>query len=192
MEKSWRDIFGKKTRLNWLESEVDILRRELDSYKHFRKKDDERNYEKITKCIAKTAFVEVQIEGAVMPLKNRIGALEQQIADGMNREEEWKRRLSNIENRLIADQMKEEEESPLEVVRDEERCGFVLKKKELEPRVGDLVVRRWDLKDIRKVEAWGFGLKIVGKDTVTAYTREALVDGYLTEWKVIARWEDLK
>ena len=84
----WEGVFSKSKRIMMLESEVDILRRELESYKHFRKKDDERNYEKITKCIAKTAFVEVQIEEAMMPLKRRIDTLEQQIADGMNREEE--------------------------------------------------------------------------------------------------------
>lgn len=116
MEKSWKDIFGKKTRLNWLESEVDILRRELDSYKNFRKKDDERNYEKITKCIEKTKFVEVQIEGAMVPLKNRIGTLEQQIADGMNREEEWKRRLAKIEWNMLREDWDKMNKEVYEVV----------------------------------------------------------------------------
>ena len=178
----WEGVFSKSKRIMMLKSEVDILRRELESYKHFRKKDDERNYEKITKCIAKTAFIEVQIEGAMMSLKNRINTLEQQIADGMNREEEWKRRLAKIETGMFVDQMKVDgvwrEEEPKEV--------------EFEPRVGDLVVSRTNPTDFRKVLANGFGLQVVGMSEIKMYNRGDLVKDFMSEWKVIARREDLK
>ena len=173
-------VFSKSKRIMMLKSEVDILRRELESYKHFRKKDDERNYEKITKCIAKTAFIEVQIEGAMMPLKNRINTLEQQIADGMNREEEWKRRLAKIETGMIADQMK---------------VDGVWKEGEEEwtqlPRVGDLVVNIEHGNDIRRVFENNYGFMFVGKEYRTVYARNQLKDS-LKEWKVIARKGELK
>ena len=178
----WEGVFSKSKRIMMLKSEVDILRRELDSYKHFRKKDDERNYEKITKCIAKTAFVEVQIEGAMMPLKRRIDTLEQQIDDGMNREEEWKRRLAKIETRLIADHM---------------NVDGVWKEAEAKedwtmlPRLGDLVVNIEQGNDIRWVFENHYGFMFVGKDFRTVYARNQLKDS-LKEWKVIARKGDLK
>ena len=177
----WEGVFSKSKRIMMLKSEVDILRRELESYKHFRKKDDERNYEKITKCIAKTAFIEVQIEGTMMPLKNRINTLEQQIADGMNREEEWKRRLAKIETGMFVDQMKVDG-----VWREEP------KEDDLEPRVGDLVVSTENPTDIRKVLANGFGIQMVGKTDIKMYNRWDLVKDVMREWKVIARREDLK
>ena len=176
----WEGVFSKSKRINMLESEVDILRRELESYKHFRKKDDERNYEKITKCIAKTAFVEIQIEGAMMPLKNRINTLEQQIADGMNREEEWKRRLAKIETGMIVDQMKVDG-----VWKETEEDWTQL------PRVGDLVVNIEQGNDIRRVLENHYGFMFVGKDYRTVYARNQLKDS-LKEWKVIARKDDLK
>ena len=177
----WEGVFSKSKRIMMLKSEVDILRRELESYKHFRKKDDERNYEKITKCIAKTAFIEVQIEGTMMPLKNRINTLEQQIADGMNREEEWKRRLAKIETGMFVDQMKVDG-----VWREEP------KEDDFEPRVGDLVVSTENPTDIRKVLGNGFGIQMVGKTDIKMYNRWDLVKDVMREWKVIARREDLK
>ena len=179
-EKSWKDIFGKKTRLNWLESEVDILRRELDSYKHFRKKDDERNYEKITKCIAKTAFVEVQIEGAVMPLKNRIGTLEQQIADGMNREEEWKRILAKIESRLIVDQMK------VDGVWKEEEAKFNID-------VGDLVVDKRNQTRVRTVTQLNADrIKLENGSMQGVYSGADWIIRFQFDWKLLVKKEDFK
>ena len=176
----WEGVFSKSKRIMMLKSELDILRRELESYKHFRKKDDERNYEKITKCIEKTAFIEVQIEGAVVPLKNRIGTLEQQIADSMNREEEWKRRLAKLETGMIVDQMK---------------VDGIWKEREEDweqlPRVGDLVVNIEQGNDIRWVFENHYGFMFVGKDFRTVYARNQLKDS-LKEWKVIARKGDLK
>ena len=185
-EKSWKDIFGKKTRLNWLKSEVDILRRELDSYKNFRKKDDERNYEKITKCIAKTAFVEVQIEGAMMPLKNRIGTLEQQVNDLMNENVDLISHLRAVEKKVSP------KEKELKIYRDVERGGYVLKEKELEPRIGDLVVSLKNPTDIRKVVSNGFGFQLVGIREITVYNHDALVKDFLSDWKVLVKREDIK
>ena len=148
MDKNWKDIFGKKTRLNWLESEVDILRREMDSYKRL--------------------------------TKNRIGTLEQQIADAMNREEEWKRRLAKIETGMIVDQM---------------NVDGVWKEKpefELEPRIGDLVVSLKNPTDIRKVVPNGFGLQLVGIREITVYNRDDLVKDFMSDWKVLVRREDIK
>ena len=177
----WEGVFSKSKRIMMLKSEVDILRRELESYKHFRKKDDERNYEKITKCIAKTAFVEVQIEGAMMPLKRRIDTLEQQVVDAMNREEEWKRRLAKIETRLIVDQMKVDG-----VWKEELEEDWTLLS-----RLGDLVVNIENENDIRRVFENHYGFMFVGKEYRTVYARNQLKDS-LKEWKVIARKVDLK
>ena len=40
-------------------------------------------------------------------VKHRVKTLDSQVNDLMNREEEWKRRLAKIEDRLIVDQMKD-------------------------------------------------------------------------------------
>ena len=178
----WEGVFSKSKRIMMLESEVDILRRELESYKHFRKKDDERNYEKITKCIAKTAFVEVQIEGAVMPLKRRIDTLEQQVNDLMNENVDIISHLRKLEAKNKA----------LVRVRDEERGGTVLKEKELEPRIGDLVVSLKNPTDIRKVVSNGFGLQLVGIREITVFNRDDLVKDFLSDWKVLVKREDIK
>ena len=178
----WEGVFSKSKRIMMLESEVDILRRELERYKHFRKKDDERNYEKITKCIAKTAFVEVQIEGAMMSLKRRIDTLEQQVNDLMNENVDLISHLRKLEKK----------DKSLVSVRDEERGGTVLKEKELEPRIGDLVVSRKNPTDFRKVLSNGFGLQVVGMNEIKMYNRGDLVKDFMSEWKVIARKVDLK
>ena len=115
-------------------------------------------------------------------VRKRITTLEKQVNDLMNENVDLRSHLRKLEAK----------DKALVRVRDEERGGTVLKEKEFEPRIGDLVARRQDLKDIRKVDVWGFGLKMVGKYAITSYTREAIVEGYLAEWKVIARREDLK
>ena len=113
--------------------------------------------------------------------ERRITTLEQQVNDLMNREEEWKRRLAKIETGMIVDQMKVDgvwKEEPKNV--------------ELEPRVGDLVVSRKNPSDIRKVLANGFGLEVIGIRESNMYYREDFVKDFMSEWKVIARREDLK
>ena len=114
--------------------------------------------------------------------ERRITTLEQQVVDAMNREEEWNRRLAKIETGMIVDQMKvdgvwKEEES---------------KEVEFEPRVGDLVVSRTNPTDFRKVLANGFGLQVVGISEIKMYNREDLMKDFMSEWKVVARREDLK
>ena len=115
-------------------------------------------------------------------VKHRVKTLDSQVNDLMNREEEWKRRLAKIETGMIVDQMKvdgvwKEEES---------------KEVEFEPRVGDLVVSRTNPTDFRKVLANGFGLQVVGISEIKMYNREDLVKDFMSEWKVVARREDLK
>ena len=114
-------------------------------------------------------------------LKHRVKTLDSQVNDLMNREEEWKRRLAKIETGMIVDQMKVDgvwKEEPKEV--------------ELEPRVGDLVVSTENPTDIRKVLANGYGLQMVGKTDIKMYNRLDLVRDVMSDWKVIARREDLK
>ena len=114
-------------------------------------------------------------------LKHRVKTLDSQVNDLMNREEEWKRRLAKIETGMIVDQMKVDgvwKEEPKEV--------------ELEPRVGDLVVSTENPTDIRKVLANGYGLQMVGKTDIKMYNRLDLVKDVMSDWKVIARREDLK
>ena len=114
-------------------------------------------------------------------VRKRILTLEKQVVDAMNREEEWKRRLAKIETGMFVDQMKVDgfcKEEPKEV--------------ELEPRVGDLVVSTENPTDIRKVLGNGFGIQMVGKTDIKMYNRWDLVKDVMSEWKVIARREDLK
>lgn len=113
--------------------------------------------------------------------ERRITTLEQQVNDLMNSEEEWKRRLAKIETGMIVDQMKVDG-----VWKEEPKEG------DLEPRVGDLVVSTENPTDIRKVLANGFGLQMVGKTDIKMYNRLDLVKDVMSEWKVIARREDLK
>ena len=176
----WEGVFSKSKRIMMLESELDILRRELESYKHFRKKDDERNYEKITKCIAKTAFVEVQIEGAMMPLKRRIDTLEQQIADGMNREEEWKRRLAKIETGMIVDQMK------VDGVWKEEEANFNI-------GIGDLVVDKRNPTRVRTVTQLNADrIKLENGSMQGVYSGEDWIIRFQFDWKLLVKKEDFK
>ena len=171
-------VFSKSKRIMMLESEVDIVRRELESYKHFRKKDDERNYEKITKCIAKTDFVEVQIEGAMMPLKRRIDTLEQQVVDAMNREEEWKRRLAKIETGMIVDQMKVDG-----VWKDEEHIM----------RVGDVVLRKssnYELWFVHRIEPQE--VVLTNGVSLNYIRNEKAIDQFIREFRLLSKKEDLK
>ena len=112
--------------------------------------------------------------------ERRITTLEQQVADGMNREEEWKRRLAKIETGMIVDQMK------VDGVWKEEAEEWTQL-----PRVGDLVVNIEQGNDIRRVLENHYGFMFVGKDYRTVYARNQLKDS-LKEWKVIARKVDLK
>ena len=176
----WEGVFSKGKRIMMLKSEVDILRRELESYKHFRKKDDERNYEKITKCIEKTAFVEVQIEGVMMPLKNRIGTLEQQIADGMNREEEWKRRLAKLETGMIVDQMK------VDGVWKEAEAKFNI-------GIGDLVVDKRNPTRVRTVtDMCEYRIKLENGTMTGIYQGPEWISKFTEEWKLLVKKEDFK
>ena len=114
-------------------------------------------------------------------VRKRILTLENQVVDAMNREEEWKRRLAKIETKMIVDQMKADG-----VWKEEE------KEDDLEPRVGDLVVSRTNPTDFRKVLSNGFGLQVVGMSEIKMYNRGDLVKDFMSEWKVVARREDLK
>ena len=113
--------------------------------------------------------------------ERRITTLEHQVNDLMNREEEWKRRLAKIETGMFVDQMKVDG-----VWREEP------KEDDFEPRVGDLVVSTENPTDIRKVLGNGFGIQMVGKTDIKMYNRWDLVKDVMSEWKVIARREDLK
>ena len=62
----------------------------------------------------------------------------------------------------------------------------------MEPRIGDLVVSLKNPTDIRKVVPNGFGLQLVGIREITVYNRDNLVKDFMSDWKVIARREDLK
>ena len=115
-------------------------------------------------------------------IERRVKTLEKNVNDLMN---------ENVD--IISHIRKlEEKDKELTIVRDEERGGTVLKENELEPRVGDLVVSRKDERDIRKVCANGYGFLLVGRDFRTVYPKDSLVKDLMSEWKVIARREDLK
>ena len=124
------------------------------------------------------------IEKKVVELKwleRRVKTLDAQVDALMNREEEWKRRLAKIEMKLISSDMMKDG-----LIKEE------VKEVEFEPRVGDLVVSRRNPTDIRKVLANGCGLQVVGIREINMYYREDLVKDFMSEWKVIARREDLK
>ena len=114
--------------------------------------------------------------------ERRITTLEQQVNDLMNENVDLISHLRKLEAKNKA----------LVRVRDEERGGTVLKEKELEPRIGDLVVSLKNPTDIRKVVPNGFGLQLVGIREITVYNRDDTVKDFLSDWKVIARREDLK
>ena len=114
--------------------------------------------------------------------ERRITTLEQQVNDLMNENVDLRRHLRKLEAK----------DKALVRIRDEERGGTVLKEKELEPRIGDLVISLKNPTDIRKVVSNGFGLQLVGIREITVYNRDDLVKDFLSEWKVVARREDLK
>ena len=114
--------------------------------------------------------------------ERRITTLEQQVNDLMNENVDIRSHLRKMEAK----------DKALVRIRDEERCGFVLKEKETEPRIGDLVVNLKNPTDIRKVVPNGFGLQLVGIREITVYNRDDTVKDFLSDWKVIARREDLK
>ena len=114
--------------------------------------------------------------------ERRITTLEQQVNDLMNENVDIISHIRKLEAK----------DKALTRIRDEERGGSVLKENELEPRVGDLVCSRKDERDIRKVCANGYGFLLVGRDFRTVYTKDSLVKDLMSEWKVIARREDLK
>lgn len=114
--------------------------------------------------------------------ERRITTLEQQVNDLINKNVDIISHIRKLEAK----------DKALTIIRDEERGGNVLKKNELEPRVGDLVVSRKNPSDIRKVLANGFGLEVIGISESNMYYREDFVKDFMSEWKVIARREDLK
>ena len=118
--------------------------------------------------------------------EQRIATLEQQVNDLMNENVDLISHLRLLEKKLSP------KEKELKIYRDEERGGYVLKEKELEPRIGDLVVSRTNPTDFRKVLSNGFGLQVAGMNEIKMYNRGDLVKDFMSEWKVIARKEDLK
>ena len=114
--------------------------------------------------------------------ERRITTLEQQVNDLINENVDIISHIRKLESK----------DKALTIFRDEERGGTVLKENELEPRVGDLVVSRENPTDIRKVLANGYGLQVVGMSEIKMYNRYELVKDFMSEWKVIARREDLK
>ena len=118
--------------------------------------------------------------------ERRITTLEQQVNDLMNENVDLISHLRVLEKKLYPN------EKELKIYRDEERGGYVLKEKELEPRIGDLVVSLKNPTDIRKVVPNGFGLQLVGIREITVYNRETLVKDFLSDWKVLVKREDIK
>ena len=118
--------------------------------------------------------------------ERRITTLEQQVNDLMNENVDLISHLRVIEKKLTP------KEKELKIYRDEERGGYVLKEKELEPRIGDLVVSLKNPTDIRKVVSNGFGLQLVGIREITVYNRDDLVKDFLSDWKVLVKREDIK
>ena len=114
--------------------------------------------------------------------ERRITTLEQQVNDLMNENVDLISHLRKLEAKNKA----------LVRVRDEERGGTVLKEKELEPRIGDLVVSLKNPTDIRKVVSNGFGLQLVGIREITVFNRDDLVKDFLSDWKVLVKREDIK
>ena len=114
--------------------------------------------------------------------ERRITTLEQQVNDLMNENVDLISHLRKLEAK----------DKALVRVRDEERGGTVLKEKELEPRIGDLVVSLKNPTDIRKVVSNGFGLQLVGIREITVFNRDDLVKDFLSDWKVLVKREDIK
>jgi hypothetical protein len=115
-------------------------------------------------------------------VKHMVKTLDSQVNDLMNENVDILSHLRKLEAK----------EKALVIVRDEERGGYVLKEKEEEPRIGDLVVSRTNPTDFRKVLSNGFGLQVVGMNDIKMYNRGDLVKDFMSEWKVVARREDLK
>ena len=118
--------------------------------------------------------------------ERRITTLEQQVNDLMNENVDLRSHLRVIEKKITP------KEKELKIYRDEVRGGYVLKEKELEPRIGDLVVSLKNPTDIRKVVSNGFGLQLVGIREITVYNRDDLVKDFLSDWKVLVKREDIK
>lgn len=116
----------------------------------------------------------------------RVKTLDSQVNDLMNENVDLRSHLRLLEKKLSP------KEKELKIYRDEERGGYVLKEKEFEPRVGDLVVSRTNPTDFRKVLANGFGLQVVGMSEIKMYNPGDLVKDFMSEWKVVVRREDLK
>ena len=119
-------------------------------------------------------------------VKHRVKTLDSQVNDLMNENVDLRSHLRAVEKKVSPN------EKELKIYRDEERGGYVLKEKELEPRIGDLVVSLKNPTDIRKVVSNGFGLQLVGIREITVFNRDELVKDFLSDWKVLVKREDIK
>ena len=167
-------MWGNKELLERLER----LSRRFQDMDEFVSKELQRQRDKI--ALLEKEIVEIKW------VKHRVKTLDSQVNDLMNENVDLRNHLRAVEKKLSP------EEKELKIYRDEERGGYVLKEKELEPRIGDLVVSLKNPTDIRKVVPNGFGLQLVGIREITVYNREDLVKDFLSDWKVLVKREDIK
>ena len=167
-------MWGNKELLERLER----LSRRFQNMDEFVSKELQRQRDKI--ALLEKEIVEIKW------VKHRVKTLDSQVNDLMNENVDLRNHLRAVEKKLSP------EEKELKIYRDEERGGYVLKEKELEPRIGDLVVSLKNPTDIRKVVPNGFGLQLVGIREITVYNREDLVKDFLSDWKVLVKREDIK
>lgn len=113
-------------------------------------------------------------------VRKRISTLEKQVTDGMNREEEWKRRLAKIETGIIVDQMK------VDGVWKDEGPNFNI-------AVGDLVVDKRNPTRIRTVTQLNADrIKLENGSMQGIYSGADWIINFQFDWKLLVKKEDFK
>ena len=119
--------------------------------------------------------------------ERRITTLEQQVNDLMNENVDLISHLRVIEKKLTP------KEKELKIYRDEERGGYVLKEKELEPRIGDLVVYKTNPTIIRTVTNMSVDhIKLENGNFQRLYSGSDWIQRFQMDWKLLVKKEDFK
>ena len=115
--------------------------------------------------------------------EQRIATLEQQVNDLMNENVDLISHLRKLEAK----------DKALVRVRDEERGGTVLKEKELEPRIGDLVVYKTNPTIIRTVTNMSVDhIKLENGNFQRLYSGSDWIPRFQMDWKLLVKKEDFK
>ena len=120
-------------------------------------------------------------------VKHRVKTLDSQVNDLMNENVDLISHLRVIENKLSPN------EKELKIYRDEERGGYVLKEKELEPRIGDLVVYKTNPTIIRTVTNMSVDhIKLENGNFQRLYNGSDWIQRFQMDWKLLVKKEDFK